>query len=687
MTSSRILAASAVLFAGTAGAQCPIATVTPSTVANPSVTQAYSTTFGVSVPGTYQFEGQNLPPGLSLAADGTLSGTPGGVGTAFSRIVATNAAGCVVSRSLPIVVDAAACVNLALGAVQLLDQTQASTFCVAPSAAASEYTLIPVDTEATTNLSLSITGTGIVPVVGPPTPRPAETGGLAPLAELDADAPVGAQVPASDLPSIATPQDRARHLVSPNGTPGTPLVVGQLIDIQVAPGCSGAPDMRKGRVEAVSPVETPAKPRLYMVQEVVEEPVGSGTWNPAVVGSLVRLDYEVLLNAFDGLPPDMTPPASGTLGTMARTAARDTLIDNLGDPTDLDDNGGTIVFFTRAVNELSPPASSGLANAVFESRDLFSSAPGSCPRSNEGEYVYMLMADPTGQVNSNVRTVSFVFGNAVRSLTHQMTHLVATARRLYVTLASNTEEPWLSEGLAWSMEELLFFNTSVGLAPRNNIALADLTTGPNASRRVAAFNTYINPRFGVQRGFYLQNPAVTGVTARVGPLRRSPFAGTTGVNLHEQIVNQYGITSVFLRYAVDRLAGTDATFFRALVNSPNVGLVNLNAALGGADADAWSRDFAIAAYSDDAVTNNVAPYTNPSWNYRSVFGGLGGYPLVTLPLTDGAVATTLYGAGGGPRWARFGIPAAATQPAIFNLESSPSAPLPPTVKTAIIRTK
>lgn len=689
MTIFRVSAVCAVFLAGAAGAQCPVATLNPSTLANPSVTQFYTTSFSASAPGIYQFEGQNLPPGLTLTSEGTLSGTPSAIGNSYSRIVATDGAGCVVTRSLPIAVDAAACVNLAVGAVALLDATQAADFCIAPSSADTEYTVVPVNVEGSTDVSLAATATNVIAVTGPPSPRPATSEGLtlAPLAEPEHVEFVGDDVRASDLPSIAAPLDRARHLIAPGLRGGTPPVVDQILDIQVASGCSGTLDMRKGRVEAVSPVSTPARPRLYIVQEVVEQaPPGSGIWNPALPGGFSRTEFEHAVQMYDQAPPTQVP-AGGIFGSSLTLNARDTLTTNFGENTDLDNNGGTIVFFTRAVNELSPPASSSIANAVFEQRDLFSAAPGSCPRSNEGEYIYMLMPDPTGVVNSNVRTLSAVAGNAHRVLAHQMTHQIAAARRIYVTLGSTPEEPWLDEALAWTAEELLFFNVSIGLAPRSNIVVTDLTTGPNASRRVAAFNSYANPRFGVTRLHYLQNPTLPGINARVGPLRRTPYAATGAVNAHEQRVNQYGISGTFLRYAADRLNGSDATFFQALVNSPSVGMANLQAAIGGADPNVWARDFDIAHYSDDAVTGNAPPYTLPSWNYRSLYTALNGsYQLVPTPLSDGVTNTALLGAGGGPRWFRFGITGNATQPALMSLRTAPSDPPPASLLTAVIRT-
>ncbi|MCQ4164927.1 Ig domain-containing protein [Tahibacter harae] len=686
-----VLAGSAALFAGAAGAQCLPANVAPGSLPNANILQSYTPVeFSVSAGGTYQYTAEGLPDGLSLSSAGILSGTPtpASLGSAMARIVATDGNGCVASRALPITVGTAACVTLNLGEVRLLDPAAASDFCVNSAAADSEYTLIPVNTADSAALSVSTTANNIVPVTGPPTPIAPDSGalaaGLAPL--TDPEMREFHLEQAADLPDFSSADKFAQVKIQtrPQLTGGGPPAVDQILDIQAAPGCSGTLDMRKGRVEAVSPVSTPAKPRLYLVQEVIEQPAGSGTYVPAVPGGFSRLEFEQIRDIFDGNAPGTTA-AGGVLGSSVYSGGRDSQLANFGEVTDLDSNGGVVVFFTRALNELSPPASSSFAPGAFETRDLFSADPGSCPRSNEGEYLYMMVPDPTGQVNSNVRTLSFVAGNAVRTLMHHHTHLVNASRRMYVNGAPELEEPWLDEGLAWISEELLFFNSSFGLTTRSNIQLADLTTGPNASRRVAAFNSYINPRYSNVRSFYLQNPTTAPLNGvRVGPLRRTPFA-IGAVNQHESQVQQDAVMGHFLRYAADRLGGSEASFFTALTNATTKGIANLQARLG-ADPNLWARDMAVASYVDDAVAGIAPEYTHLSWNYRSVYGGLGGFPMATVPLSNGVMFTGGYGGGGGPRWLRFGVTGGQAQPAIVQQRTG-VAPMPATSLTAIVRTK
>lgn len=69
------------------------------------------------------------------------------------------------------------------------------------------------------------------------------------------------------------------------------------------------------------------------------------------------------------------------------------------------------------------------------------------------------------------------------------------------------------------------------------------------------------------------------------------------------------------------------------------------------------RDFTAAMYADDNSFAVATEYRTPSWNYRSVYGGLGGFPLGTRPLTDGVPLTLSYSRGGGTAYMRFGLPA------------------------------
>jgi hypothetical protein len=510
--------------------------------------------------------------------------------------------------------DIVVCPDLSVGEAYTLAMPAAANLCLGGGAAGAEYTYMPVNLSTSSSLALSVTASGITAAAGPPNPALIPNGSQSRVlgAPMVDDGGFHVRQMERDFRELAPLARRPESRVAPGRnqrrapggpsmaiTPGTPTV-GDLWSLNTASGCSGTPDLRTGRVVSIG-------------QHVI---IVADTANPA--GGFTTAQYDSIRMEFDSLAYPVNT-------------------DNFGEPTDLDDNDRVVAFYTRAVNELSPPASSAVVAGYVAPRDMFA-ADASCPRSNVGEIFYMLVPDPTGAVNSNVRTVSFVRGGTVGTLAHEFQHLINTSRRLYVHDAASLEEVWLNEGLSHIAEELMFYRTSVGLAPRGNIVLSTLTTGPNASRRVAAFNTYANQNYGRLRS-WLQRPDTTGA-----------FKTSDGLATR-------GATWAFLRYAADRRNGTDAQLWYDLVNTQATGKANLQAVLG-VNPDTWLRDFTSAMYADDAVTGIGPEQQVTSWNFRSLYGGLNGsYQLVPRALTNGVALTLSYSRGGGTAYTRFGVPA------------------------------
>jgi hypothetical protein len=90
---------------------CPAITLTPATLPAAVIGTAYSATLATTgttaLPSTFAATG-SLPPGLTLNANGSITGTPTGAGTFNFSIVATDANGCTGGSSLAITVTAAA---------------------------------------------------------------------------------------------------------------------------------------------------------------------------------------------------------------------------------------------------------------------------------------------------------------------------------------------------------------------------------------------------------------------------------------------------------------------------------------------------------------------------------------------------------------------------------------------------
>lgn len=335
---------------------------------------------------------------------------------------------------------------------------------------------------------------------------------------------------------------------------------------------------------------------------------------------------------------------------------------NFGAPVDIDQNGRVILFYTRAVNGLTPANSQSYVGGFFYSRDLFPTkdTPGlqGCAGSNAGELFYLLAPDPNGEVNSNKRDTAFVRRITVGTAAHEFQHLISAERRLYVLNTNNFDEDvWLNEGLSHVAEEITFYRAAnlspagqPGQSPRRRLTATAIS---NAGALPALSN------YGFQNlarfSYYLQ------ATESYAPYSENDSLETRGA------------TWSFLRYAADRSGGSDSAFFYPLVNSTRLGLNNLRtvvAAQGGSSASVplamWFRDWAVANYADGLVSNLESQYTQPSWVFRSVLTGFrltngtlfndGLYPLTTRTLANGTAQSLSLG-GGKVSYLVFSVPA------------------------------
>jgi len=346
------------------------------------------------------------------------------------------------------------------------------------------------------------------------------------------------------------------------------------------------------------------------------------------------------------------------------------LIQNFGTPTDIDASGGRVViFYTRAVNELTPPGSQSVVGGFFHPRDLFprlgpdpNGTDDDCPTSNEAEMFYMLVPDPNGEVNGNVRTKESVRRGTVGIIAHEFQHLINASRRIYVNNAEDFEEVWLNEGLSHIAEELMFYHAS-GLQPRQNITVNTLRS---SSTILAAVNAYQVSNFR-RLIEYLENPE-----------GNSPYAN------NDELATR-GATWQLLRYAADRSTTTQQTIWFNLVNSRTAGIPNFTAVFG-VQFIPLVRDWAIAQYTDDAVST-AATLQHPSWHYRSILPALLDppvYPLRTRTLGGGtAVSFTLRG--GSAAYLRFAVAGSTT--ARISAAGSAGAPVSPAVSVTVVRTK
>ena len=327
----------------------------------------------------------------------------------------------------------------------------------------------------------------------------------------------------------------------------------------------------------------------------------------------------------------LDPPGGFTAADYQRFATRfDTLVypldvSNFGAPAAFGPTGKILLFFTTAVNALTPKGSTSYVGGFFFSRDLFPlvSTPDfeGCPGSNQSNMFYLLTPDPTGVVNGNIRRTGFVDSVTTSVLAHEFQHLINASRRIFVNNATQPfEVVWLNEGLSHVAEELLFYHEGAS-APKLNL---DLTALRGTTQLKDAFNADQSSNAARYRE-YLIAPTTNS------PIRNDDSLGTRGA------------TWDFLRYSADRktrTGGTDASVWFALVNSSTNGIANLRQVFG-ANVGAMLRDWSVSNYTDDLVAGVSADFTQPSWNWHSVFPALGSgsavYPLSITGLTASGV--------------------------------------------------
>jgi hypothetical protein len=391
-----------------------------------------------------------------------------------------------------------------------------------------------------------------------------------------------------------------------------------------------------------------AQPRIARVAAVTNKAiVVADTSNPA--GGFSDADYQSIGVTFDTLVDPVDRAAFGT-------------------PSDIDGNGHVILFFTRAVNELTPAGALGVTLGFFFPRDLYpkTTAPGPCAGSNFAEMFYLLVPDTGGVVNQNKRSKSLVLTLTNGTVAHEYQHLINASRRMYVNgVGPAFEEPWLDEGLAHIAEELNFFR-SANRSPRTNLD----ATGFNDPIFTNAYSVFAINNFR-RYSLYL------GTTETQSPI---------GFNLADDDLQTRGAIWSFLRYAADHLpAGAENTFWFNLVNSHTSGMANLTTALGTSPAPLL-HDWATSVFLDDNAPNVDPRYQQPSWNIRSILTGGGvstAFPLLTHILSDN-VPVSLNVVGYGVSFLRFSV--AGGQDALLTVTSN-GQPLPPTMQLSVVRVR
>jgi hypothetical protein len=499
--------------------------------------------------------------------------------------------------------------NLAVGEVALLSGAAASEFCVQGTSTGAEFIAVPFYSDFSgSSLRLSISTGRTTIGVSPNRVTPSRFALLPGSNQPKRDDAFETALRQRSITELTPLMAHARAAKQENtgrfNLSAAVPQIGDLIKLNTNSSSSCAnPNLRTARVVAITD-------RAIVV---------SDTANPA--NGFTTEDYQSFGSVFDTLVYPV-----------------DTL--NFGAPTDIDNNQHVILFFTRAVNELTPPNQNFFVGGFFFSRDLFpvtaSGAIQGCAGSNFAEMFYLLVPDPDGIVNQNVRTLDFVRSTTVGTLAHEFQHLINASRHLYVNLNPNFEDSFLDEGLAHIAEELTFYRAS-GFAPGQNLNFQAIQSSQTSQ---SAFDNFGAANFRRFREF-LTSPLIT-----------SPYASNSNITTRGAIWS-------FLRYAADRRGGSEHGMWFQLANPPAGvhGLSNLTSSVTP-DVSAWIRDWTIANYADDFATGAQPVDMYPSWNVRSMVSAVnqGGWPLAT-PVLDTTSVTSVSIADGSAAYLRFGVAA------------------------------
>ncbi|HKO16110.1 MAG TPA: Ig-like domain-containing protein [Gemmatimonadaceae bacterium] len=572
-------------------------------------------------------------------------------GTAY--VVATSAAHADSTLAIVLAPGDPPCTDVALGRRLALGEVvtdiESAGDCVTAGDADAEYALIPYFASVVpgATMQIRIRGEGLAPVASGAmaermVPRGYTRAAAEPLAirferalrAREAREVRGRAAGARawyDAMRASPPGGGLSYQRAPGTARGVPrLAVGSLLALNTnaSEGCTD-PVLHEGRIVAITN-------RAIVVAD---------TANPA--GGFTDAEYQSIGTTFDTLVDAVDVGAFGT-------------------PSDIDANGRVIMFFTRAVNALTPRNASSVILGFFYSRDLLprAAAAGACAGSNAAEMFYLLVPDPTGAV-SDVRAKSLVQAVTNGTVAHEYQHLINASRRLYVNHAAEVdEEAWLNEGLSHIAEELVFYRAA-GLQPRENLDGAVLDGG-SVQR---AFDTYMRNNAGRYRTY----------------LRATASQGPIGITGGDDDLETRGAVWSFLRYAADRAGSTDGTFWFRLVNSQTTGLANLQRVLGE-DPLPLMRAWAVSTYTDDVIAGGDARFSQASWNFRALFPALGvsfppDDPAFERVLADRTTSTVTLN-GGSVAYFRFRVRAG--EEALLGI-SAGSQPAPATIQTALVR--
>jgi len=544
--------------------------------------------------------------------------------------------------------------SLSVGAVHTLTGAERSTLCISGGAAGSEYVLVPFKADTVSApVSVLMTGSGTLATSGAPTAAAAAS--LLP-------APANARLLSSVTHgAFGAAFEHRMRVIERNQL--TPLVTaGQRSTLLRS--------MQRASANRSAIFNLPSTPALGTFFKL------NANGNDACTN---RQNHTARIAAVSNaaiIAVDSLAPAGGfTDAEYAGFAATfDTLIFPLdtaayGAPADLDNNGRVLIFFTQAVNQLTPPGSGGYIGGFFFARDLFpdstqNSLLEACPASNQGEMFYVPVVDAASRYNGFFSQKDSLRIELIGTLAHEFQHLINASRRLYVTQTPNWDEDvWLNEGMSHIAEEILYFHEA-GFAPKLNLGLS--TVAGNQAALDAINNYQVQNLARLEE--YLKAPGLN-----------SPYAENDSLPTR-------GSTYQLLRYSMDESAQPNNVYLHALINTQNTGIVNYNTVFAGTFPNIFTavQQQVLANFFGGAGIAVDPKYAFPSWNYRDVIGNGLNKKVNPLAMQSLAGSATFGLTGGGVGYGRFRVATGGTGSIVI---SAAGGAVPANVVMLLIRTQ
>ena len=544
--------------------------------------------------------------------------------------------------------------SLSVGAVHTLTGAERSTLCISGGAAGSEYVLVPfkADTVSAT-VSVSMTGAGTTAAVGAPT---------AAVAANFISAPPNVRL-LSSVTHGAFGAACEHRLRTVERTQLTPVVT-------AGPRGTLLRGMQRASANRSAILNLPATPTLGTYFQLNTNSNDACTNRQNHTARIAAVSKAAII-AVDSLAP-----AGGFTDVeyASFAATFDTLIFPLdtaayGAPADLDNNGRVLIFFTQAVNQLTPPGSGGYIGGFFFARDLFpdstqNSLLEACPASNQGEMFYVPVVDASSLYNGFFVDKTALRIELIGTLAHEFQHLINASRRLYVTQTPNWDEDvWLNEGMSHIAEEILYFHEA-GFAPKQNLVLS--TVAGNQAALDAINNYQVQNLLRLEE--YLKAPGLN-----------SPYAENDSLPTR-------GSTYELLRYSMDESAQPNSVYLHALINTQNTGIVNYNTVFAGAFPNIFTavQQQVLANFFGGSGIAVDPKYAFPSWNYRDVIGNGLNNKVNPLAMQSLAGSATFSLTGGGVGYGRFSVASGGTGSIVI---SAGGGAVPANVVMLLIRTQ